>query len=213
MSDLISQLAKFHQGAANIARSGYKPDAGQNRSKLITLVIKVDDPSGPPKAFSFQWKKEGGGSAPAFKVTPKYEMLSDESHRGKQWFGDTFTVINLTQDEMNEVVNGKMRVPDVQGCNQQMRNEIQVNGLRDYLQALLGYAVNDTNPEAANTIDALQDAEGQITEATEAGNPIQVDVVVREYRAGEQGTQWAGKSFFDGETIKKRVEMETPITA
>lgn len=213
MSDLLSQLAKFQSGAANIARSGYRPAAGQNRSKLIALIIKVDDPSGPPKDFHFTWRKEGGGTAPAFTVTPKYEMLSDEAHRGEQWFGDTFTVINLTQDEMNEVVNGKMRVPDTQGCNQQMRNEIQVNGLRDYLQALLGYAVNDTNPEAANTIEALKDAEDQVAEATSYSQPIQVDVVVRPWRQGEEGTQWEGKDFFDGETIKNCVEMEAPVTA
>ena len=213
MSDLLSQLAKFQSGAANIARSGYRPEAGQNRSKVIALIIKVDDPSGSPKDYHFKWTSEGGGSAPAFTVTPKYEMLSDEAHRGEQWFGDTFTVVNLSQEEMNEVVNGKMRVPDIKGCNQQMRNEIQVNGLRDYLQALLGYAINDTNPQAANTIDALKDAEDQVADATASGNPIQVDVVVRAYRQGKKGTQWEDKTFFDGETIKNRIAVEAPVSA
>lgn len=212
MSDLLAKLAKFNEGAANIARSGYRPAEGQNRSKVIALIIKVDNPS-QPKDFNFTWTKQGGGAAPAFTVTPKYEMLSDEAHRGEQWFGDTFTIINLTQAEMDKVVNGKKRVPDVKGCNQQMRNQIQVNGLRDYLSALLGYAVSDTDPDAADTTAALKDAEEKIEAATSSGTPIQLDLTVLKYRPGEVGTQWEGKSFFDGETIKKRVDLPQSVTA
>ncbi len=213
MSDLLSKLDKFNQGAGNIARSGYRPLAGPNRSKLIALIIKVDDP-GQPDKFSFKWNQKKSG-APAFTVTPKYEMVSDESHRNEQWFGATYTVINLNQDEMDEVVNGIPRVPTTkeEGGDQQKRNEIQVNNLRDYLQTLLGYKVSDTEGgNAATTVAALQDADEQVEAATQSGNPLQVDLVVREYRPGQAGTQWDGKFFFDGEVLKQKVQIAEPVT-